>query len=354
MSETMRFLVEVEGHFAREALCVRLINHLQKHCDDLLLHDRVQNTNIPPEKDYSHIQSVPNVISPNSNMNPLIRLQSPRQEYENNSHLKDMLTNNIKDEIQDHVLINTPRSDVRLCPESDKIFKREDKKDCLKQEENRECTNGVSLYKFKNNIKQRFTQDLTAENNQLKVFKRRKLSEPTRRSSITMETYSSENHSSPIDGSQCSPPSSEFRISSESEARISPTGSSVSDNRMDRRTPSKYLKPEVKLNGYGRYSPINKYPIKNIPMQPIEDKTNFSVPIFALHAKGSFYIPLTIDYHTLVPFLQHNNILDVLPNVHNIILHPVTINVNFQSNYFNAISRPMRPKNKIEGQNGWQ
>lgn len=367
MSETMRFLVEVEGYFAREALCVRLINHLQKHCDDLL-HERVQNTNISPEKDYSHIQSAPNLISSSANnSNPLIR--SPRQENYDNSQLKEMLTGSIKDELHDHLIVNRQaRSDADVSAE-EKSFRKEydfhklqeQKKEeaLLKAEltDNRECSHGASLYKFKNNIKQRFSQDLTAETNQQKIYKRRKLSEPTRRNSITTETYSSENHSSPIDGSQCSPPSSEFRISSESEnARISPTGSSVSDNRnsdRNRYAHSKLDNSVKSVNGFGRYSP--KYP-KNIPVAPAADADkNFSVPIFALHAKGSFYIPLTIDYHTLVPYLQHNDILDILPNVHNIILHPVTINVNFQSNYFNSINiQSLRPsKNKTDGQNGW-
>ncbi|EFN89077.1 transcription factor cwo isoform X2 [Harpegnathos saltator] len=36
LSETMHFLVEVEGYFARDSLCVQLINHLQQHCDKIL------------------------------------------------------------------------------------------------------------------------------------------------------------------------------------------------------------------------------------------------------------------------------------------------------------------------------
>ena len=36
LSETMHFLVEVEGFFAGDSLCVQLINHLQKHCDKIL------------------------------------------------------------------------------------------------------------------------------------------------------------------------------------------------------------------------------------------------------------------------------------------------------------------------------
>lgn len=36
VSEAMQFLVEVEGHLADEELCVRLGNHLEKHCEKIL------------------------------------------------------------------------------------------------------------------------------------------------------------------------------------------------------------------------------------------------------------------------------------------------------------------------------
>jgi len=32
----MHFLVEVEGYFAGDSLCVQLINHLQKHCEKIV------------------------------------------------------------------------------------------------------------------------------------------------------------------------------------------------------------------------------------------------------------------------------------------------------------------------------
>lgn len=82
-----------------------------------------------------------------------------------------------------------------------------------------------------------------------------------------------------------------------------------------------------------RFSPI---PVKN-PAIPHQNHLsidslkhhNFNIPIFVLHAKGSYYIPLTIDYKTLLPFLQNFDILDVMP-INSFVLHPVTINVNFQ------------------------
>ena len=36
MSEAMHFLVEVKGFFAGDTLCMQLISHLQKHCENIL------------------------------------------------------------------------------------------------------------------------------------------------------------------------------------------------------------------------------------------------------------------------------------------------------------------------------
>lgn len=54
------------------------------------------------------------------------------------------------------------------------------------------------------------------------------------------------------------------------------------------------------------------------------------VPVFALHAKGSFYVPLNIDYECLIPFLGSYNLLETAGLHPYISLHPVTISVNFQ------------------------
>lgn len=54
--------------------------------------------------------------------------------------------------------------------------------------------------------------------------------------------------------------------------------------------------------------------------------TTIPVPIFALHSHGAFYIPLTVDYEALVPFLGEVNLLDKsLAAVK--ALHPVNINI---------------------------
>lgn len=54
MSETMRFMVEVEGHFPREAICVRLLNHLQKHCEALTRSAPPPPIPRPPPPDLLH------------------------------------------------------------------------------------------------------------------------------------------------------------------------------------------------------------------------------------------------------------------------------------------------------------
>lgn len=57
------------------------------------------------------------------------------------------------------------------------------------------------------------------------------------------------------------------------------------------------------------------------------------VPIFALHSKGSFYIPLTLDRSVLSPFLQLLGLAKCEKDDGKPVLHPVTISVNFQTQY---------------------
>lgn len=75
-------------------------------------------------------------------------------------------------------------------------------------------------------------------------------------------------------------------------------------------------------------------------VKPMDDQylvASRPVPIFALHSKGSFYIPLTIDSHLLTPFLTELNYDYNVSAYPSMVLHPVTISVNF--------SRPvMQPK----------
>lgn len=125
-------------------------------------------------------------------------------------------------------------------------------------------THSSSLYKFKNNIKQRFSAEHSEQERPLALKRRR-----------------SEDRQLPCETSSIpSPP------------------------------PVKYHPP---------HSPPSPTP---------------GIPIFALHSKGSYYIPLTIDHNVLSPFLPE---LMHEASSSSLVLHPVTISVNFQQ-----ISRPLK------------
>ncbi|XP_019867229.1 transcription factor cwo [Aethina tumida] len=272
MSETMRFMVEVEGHFPRDAICVRLLSHLTKHCELISRAPHIpQQTPSPTHVPVHHPQELTrNVSVPQDYQVPKQESESPEQNNNNGC-----VTNSCNNSESEH--------------------------------EKHHETNGA-LYKYKTNIKLRFNQDLNG--GQEVPTKKPKL-ESSRRNSVT----SLENHSS----SHSSPPSSEVctRISDgETVHRRSPTDSTASATNMRIEQPHR-------IDVIQRYSPTIKSPPQN----------NFSVPIFALHSKGSYYVPLTVDYKALVPYLQNFNVLDVGGPVHNVVLHPVTISVNFQPNY---------------------
>jgi hypothetical protein len=128
-----------------------------------------------------------------------------------------------------------------------------------------------ALYKFKNNIKQRFTAEHHHDE------KRRRLV-------------------SPAPPPEAAVPASVVVKLRESVDSPPPA---ASNHAMKIRTPS----PSTHQSSASNAPP-------------------FGVPVFALHSKGSFYIPLTIDNEMLAPYMNSFN-------EHNQILHPVTISVNF-------------------------
>lgn len=54
-----------------------------------------------------------------------------------------------------------------------------------------------------------------------------------------------------------------------------------------------------------------------------------NVPIFALHPKGSYYIPLSIDYTVIAPSMLVLTSAEESSGSGSVVLHPITINVNF-------------------------
>lgn len=91
-----------------------------------------------------------------------------------------------------------------------------------------------------------------------------------------------------------------------------------------------------------------KYQQPSSPSPPLS--ITAGVPIFALHSKGSFYIPLTLDYHLLAPFLAEFHNIDT--NMSTVVLHPVTISVNFQQPVSRLLKHPQSSPN-IHSPTSW-
>lgn len=185
----------------------------------------------------------------------------------------------------------------------------------------------VPLYKFKNNIKQRFTAEHhTVDNNGHHDEVAAPMSDcPMNDGSVgaKRKCYSVE----PVH--ELMPGNGTVTLSSIGNLK-----------RHDSETCSiQSSTPSLPTSKYASLTPSPDLALT--PPLQLSSLTNSSrgVPIFALHSKGSFYIPLTLDAEVLAPYLAAYGFgLDVigLPNgttssvSGSLVLHPVTISVNFQ------------------------
>lgn len=163
MSEAMRFLVEVEGHFPREAICVRLLSHLQKHCETISR----------PSQSTMKECTVPEVYSETNghiNSSPVVVEKTPSHEYME-------VPNNDREPNNNNVYaISEENLCIKNCPDSDLCDKHSD-------------SNGSVSYKYKNDIKLRFSQDLNS------AAKRQKLENNNRNNNLRRTSVTSiENH----------------------------------------------------------------------------------------------------------------------------------------------------------------
>uniref|UniRef100_A0A8D8ZUU5 Hairy and enhancer of split-related protein helt n=1 Tax=Cacopsylla melanoneura TaxID=428564 RepID=A0A8D8ZUU5_9HEMI len=296
LSESMHYLVEVKGYYPGSSLCMQLICHLQKHCDKILRGDRL---NKPRTED-----SNPTSNSPNSNTSSKpygpgsssgdscerLPKQEPNElSYEpNNAHeqatyqlplpltspnFKEHLTrpnlslfnieqeNNAADHHERMMMVQHPHesypTNTSPCPST---------------------SADQSLYKFKNNIKQRFT----AEHSLHRAHQ-----------SDSSSGYNSASGPPPTKKSRSNESTTKYDDSNDSQCCESRNS--------------------------------NDYPPRRY------DGRNHSVAIFALHGDGTFYIPLTVDYASLVPYLGAYSLLRSSRSPP-IALHPVTLSVCFQQN----------------------
>jgi hypothetical protein len=193
----------------------------------------------------------------------------------------------------------------------------------------------AALYKFKNNIKQRFTA----------------------------EHHNEDNHNGYC--FEMSTPMSDFpvhddgvgvkrkRYSFEQVHELMPGNGTVTlssvTNPKHRDSETCSIPSSPSSPPTSKYPPLTPSPDPGHTPQPLRSLTNssYGIPIFALHSKGSFYIPLTLDAEVLAPYLaeigfgphvnglQNGNTSSVSDSV---VLHPVTISVNFQQTSHHRIS----------------
>uniref|UniRef100_A0A1B6LV34 BHLH domain-containing protein n=1 Tax=Graphocephala atropunctata TaxID=36148 RepID=A0A1B6LV34_9HEMI len=263
LSEAMHFLVECEGHVSTSPMCVKLISHLQRHYDKFLKGGRLNaprvHTGTGTTTSSSSMGSKERSSGSGSGSSSDGGERMPLNLVDDNyytsaSQLRDILTSNNHSQNRLKMVPEPPSPPMSVNGASSHT----------------ESHMSGSLYKFKNNIKQRFSAEHSGNMEQSHPLALK------RRRSEDRETLS-----------MPSPP------------------------------PVKYHQPPS-------------------PSSPSPPSAFSGVPIFALHSKCGFYIPLTVDHHVLAPFLPDLRPLD--SDLSSVVLHPVTISVNFHQ----TITRPLK------------
>ncbi|KAG0700244.1 Transcription factor cwo [Chionoecetes opilio] len=328
MSETMQFLVESEGFFSGDSLCVRLMNHLTKHCEKILNSEGYVSRQSGASSSSSgyHANSSSAGSSSDGNGNGSIHASESIRLREKLLRVLAMLQMNWISPQKE----SASRSEDR--PGSDE---REDKmggcssldgssgvgsqlREILQQHSGpnsgeRRCggyssglssnnsssgddnnnTSNSRLYKFKSNMKHRFSADLEQSH---QVRKKRRDSES---SCGNYTDYEKDRVTPNGPASRATPSQDGF-----------PADSAKLDG-LDSPVPDKHCRsPTPKCEGQMRSS------------SPSKQAPEGTVPIFALNQNGSFYVPLTIDNSLIAPIMS--GITDTSP-----VLHPISISVNF-------------------------
>ncbi|XP_050533604.1 uncharacterized protein LOC126901266 isoform X2 [Daktulosphaira vitifoliae] len=220
LTETMQYLVEGHGYSPRHGLCLSLINHLQEHCAQVIKCKQVVR-DVVKDKFMLEVNRF--------NATMLMKTEEKCDAlFEENNQLSDMTSKSSKSQSSSNTFNDQILPDRYINHNNNMIYT------------DLHSSNG-SMYKFKTDIKQRFS----AEN-----------------SGYSLDEF-------------------------------------YTQDRKRSRTES-----------------------------AIGNEDNQKVPIFALHANGSYYIPLTINRQIISPILDSV----ITENPSSVIVHPISISVNFQSN----------------------
>lgn len=208
-------------------------------------------------------------------------------------------------------------------------------------------------YKFKNYIQQRFSQDNNGHHGEHHDGDLHHSGDDTTAISLIHENgqpHTEKNGTSLDDTAAAAGPHAkkpkfyDFANECSSCDETKPTTNGITEFKSE---------PMPTTNGYQMFPKPNNNATNNasarFPHNP--------VPIFALHSQGRHYVPLSVDYETLVPYLDGfdligKNCAQMPP------CHSVTISVNFtpptaRSKLTNAVCNSGRAKGDSLVCNGW-
>lgn len=416
MSETMKFMMEVEGSWIVDGVGIRLVNHLQKHYDKLngglcytqalnLMASEESKTTLHMEVDNHSSSCFPSETNSNGGILPEHNHPVPYYDSNRNSEAPPELKH--ETETNGHhiapTLENSPSkvtSQLREMLQNPGVPK--DSSRCNGASitappsphpqpmtvamspvaSNEAPKNEDTCYKFKNNIKHRFNADLrhhTSSPTDSHLSDRMSLPDEDSSSKLqitdssplrpchpvgSVEDRLNQNGGPPVllcntnshAFSPYQPPHAVTELSVKIPERTAPPDSSTlssygtqhwdshaetaSSCGSNPSPPPNTARSSGSSSGYSTngennsgstkmkgghspaLSPYSRTPdrLSNRSPSPLQP----GVPIFALHPKGTFYIPLTIESSLLIPYMV--GIDDLAP-----VLHPISICVNLSS-----------------------
>jgi len=321
LSETMHFLVEVQVCYPGDNLCVQIMNHLQKHRERILKGKRDNS----PSKESEYFAkcnagspdgSLPDRTSPTS-FRPIV----------SNGHATDHC------EQQQQQPMATPKVEVDACPlyglnhletkSCDVQMSEPDDVGECRGSQLREMLQNPSLqlqararsmsasssirgfgdsevYKFKRNIKERFKADqsvlrVASDEDAVQPNVERRFSEPVL--DIPASGFRQESGTDTSSTSRTLESLLTFSSSSSSSSSIATEKCGFSSET-------------------GQKKPSG-------PRENLGPSAQREVPIFVLHPRGNFYVPMTVASSLVLPHL------DLIPNVLPQLLHHVGLAVYF-------------------------
>lgn len=323
MSEAIRFLVELEGHFAGDGLCLRMVDHLHKHVDALNDHKRpvstIKHTNQNLMAGHQQKMTIKPTISPavSATTQIVINDSKPMEGIEEQRLMSSMATINN----------NLPASPFT----------------------------GSQLRKM---------LEAKEINNQQSQLKASKLASPiVAPVSSLSPAMSMKSSPSPIPGSPA--PASESggrkNYKKEIKERFQATMSGSSSSSTGSKSSNSLNSVGVKFDGLqsdtspesaspaneehspessSRYEMSSSTGVAKSDCSYASYSKNHSgqtVPGFALHPTGSYYVPVRLEPMVVARFVAADNQLIAANNSTHPALHPISIAVSFANCLANPI-----------------